>query len=62
MHMTLQEIMDTCPDWDKFCALKGVSEWAVKEGGGDVQITLNVQEAHQLGIVKLPDWKIRPTL
>jgi len=58
MIMTLQEILDTCPNWLKFCDKKGYSEWSVNEGGGDVQVHLTTQEAHELGIVKLPDWKV----
>jgi len=58
MIMTLQEIMDTCPDWLRFCEVKGFSEWAVNEGGGDVQVELTTLEAHDLGIVKMPDWKV----
>lgn len=59
MIMTLQEVMDTCKDWGKFCDIKGFSEWAVNEGGGDVTVNLTTQEAHKLGIVKLPDWKVK---
>lgn len=58
MLMTLQEVLDTCPDWDAFCELKGFSVYAVNEGGGDVTVSLTTQEAHKLGIVKLPDWKV----
>ena len=57
MILTLQEIMDTCPDWAKFCRLHGVSEWAVNEGGGHVQVSLSVHQAHHLGIVKVTEWK-----
>ena len=56
MNMTLQEVMDTCPDWVMFCELKGIDEYAVNEGVGDVQVTLTTQEAHNLGIVVLSDW------
>lgn len=59
MRMNLQEIMDTCKDWDNFCALKGFSVYAVNEGGGDVEVELTTQEAHELGIVRLPDWKTK---
>jgi len=59
MRMNLQEIMDTCNDWDKFCEMKGFSVYAVNEGGGDVGVELTTQEAHKLGIVKLPDWKVK---
>jgi hypothetical protein len=56
--MTLQEIMDTCPDWLKACNMLGFSEWAVNEGGGHIQVEITTQQAHQLGIVKLPSWKV----
>lgn len=38
--------------------MKGFDYYAVNEGGGYVQVNLSVQEAHKLGIVKLPDWKV----
>lgn len=59
MILTLQEVMDVCPDWQKFCDLRGINPYAVNEGGGDVQVSMTVQEAHKLGIVKLPDWKVK---
>lgn len=59
MRVTLQEAMDICPDWLKFCEMTGVSEWAVNEGGGDVTVELTIQQAHQLGMIVLPEWKIR---
>jgi len=59
MRMNLQEIMDTCRDWEQFCALKGFDLYAVNEGGGAVEVELTAQEAHILGIVKLPDWKVK---
>lgn len=58
MLMSLQEVLDTCPDWPKFCDMKGFGEWAVNEGGGNVIVELTTLEAHELGIVKLPDWKV----
>ena len=53
MLMTLQEIMDTCPDWLKFCDKFGYSEYSVNEGGGHLQVSLTIEEAHELGIVEL---------
>jgi hypothetical protein len=50
--MTLQEILDTCPDWLKFCEMKGFDEYAVNEGGGHIEVNLSVQEACKLGIIK----------
>lgn len=58
MILTLQEVMDTCKDWDKFCDIHGFNVYSVNEGGGDVQVNLTTQEAHKLGIVTLPDWKV----
>lgn len=59
MIMTLSEILDTCNDWEQFCDKCGYCVYAVNEGGGDVEVSLSTQEAHKLGIVKLPDWKVR---
>lgn len=56
--MTLEEILDTTNNWEMFCEMKGFSEYAVNEGGGDIKVSLTTQEAHKLGIVKLPDWKV----
>lgn len=52
MRMNLQEIMDTCNDWDKFCDKKGFSIWAVNEGGGHCEVKLTIQEAKQFGIIR----------
>lgn len=60
MILTLQEVKDTCHDWTEFCHLHGFSEWVVNEGGGDVEISLTDQQAHYLGILKLPSWKVKP--
>ena len=60
MILTLQEIMDTCRDWEEFCRLHGYNEWAVNEGGGDVTVSITAQQAHHLGIVELTDWKVKP--
>jgi len=58
MTITLQEIMD-CGAWEKYCELHGCSEWAVNEGGGDVQVSMSIHQAHHLGIVKVADWKLK---
>ena len=55
MQMTLQEVMDTCPDWIKFCDMKGIDEYAVNTGGGDCTVNLTLEEACKLKIVK--SWK-----
>jgi len=62
MLMNLQEVMDTCRDWDAFCEMKGYSPYSVNEGGGHIQVELTIQEAHKLGIVTLPDWKVAPPI
>ena len=58
MIMNLQEISDTCKDWEQFCNMKGYSYYAVNEGGGHVEVQLTTQEAHKLGLVTLPDRKV----
>ena len=60
MILTLQEISDTCPSWSRFCRLHGYNEFAVNEGGGDVQVSLTSQQAHHLGIVTLTHLKVKP--
>ena len=60
MTLTLKEIMDSCYNWDRFCELHGFSVYAVEEGGGDVQVSLTIHQAHHLGIVRIRDsWKIK---
>lgn len=58
MRMNLQEISDTCKNWDLFCKMKGFDYYALNEGGGNIHVELTIQEAHKLGIVSLPDWKV----
>ena len=60
MTLTLQEILYTCNDWEEFCRLHGFSEWVVNEGGGDVDVHLTEQQAHHLGIITLPEWRVKP--
>lgn len=60
MRLTLQEILHTCNNWEEFCRLHGFSEWAVNEGGGDVEVELDAQQTHHLGIITLPEWKVKP--
>jgi len=55
MQLTLQEVMDICPSWDDFCELKGFSPYAVNEGGGHVEVSLTLEEACNLKMVK--SWK-----
>ena len=58
MILTLEEILHTCRNWEEFCKLHGYNEWAVNEGGADVQVSLTEQQAHHLGIVKLESWRV----
>jgi hypothetical protein len=58
--LTIQEVSDTCRDWEKFCELHGVGYYACNEGFGHTTIELTVQQAHHLGIVKLESWKVEP--
>ena len=60
MTLTLQEISDICPDWEKFCELSGFSYYALNEGGGDTQVYLTTDQAHHLGIVKKEAWNLKP--
>ncbi len=53
MQMTLQEIMDTTTNWNKFCDMKGFDVYAVNEGNGHVTVKLDLYEAHILGIITL---------
>jgi len=46
---TLEEV---CNDWDLFCKEQGWSEWAVNEGGGDIQVTLTEEEAFKYGVLR----------
>jgi hypothetical protein len=42
--------------WDQFCALTGLSEWAVREGQMDAgdTVTVTLAQAAELGMLKLP--------
>lgn len=50
--LTLSEILDQCNDWDFFCQEEGWSEYAVNEGGGDIQVTLSKEQCYKYGILK----------
>jgi len=52
--LSLSEVLDTCSDWDSFCADKGWSEYAVAEGGGDIEVSLTKEEAYKYGILLEP--------
>ena len=51
IHATLREILHNCNDWDAFCKDKGWSEYAVAEGGGDIEVELTFLEAAKYGII-----------
>lgn len=60
--MTLEEVLNVSERahyvfpqpslWERFCDLKGFSVYAVKEGGGHVEVDLTVDEARKIGIVR----------
>ena len=50
--LTLEEILDRCNDWEKFCENEGWSVWAVNEGGGDIDVALSEDKAIEYGIIK----------
>ncbi len=51
MKMTLEEIMNTCSDWHKFCEAKGWSVHSVADGGGTIEQELTLDEAREFGII-----------
>lgn len=50
--LTLEEVLDRCNDWEKFCEKEGWSVWAVNEGGGDIDVVLSEDKAKEYGIIK----------
>ena len=50
--MTLSEVLDKCNDWDYFCKEEGWGEWAVAEGGGNVEVYLTEEQCYKYGILK----------
>lgn len=44
IHMTLSEVAEECRSWQEFCEDKGFSEYAIREGGGDVEVQLTKEE------------------
>lgn len=50
ISMTYEKILEEY-NWDKFCELKGVSEYAVNEGGGHCIAYLTKLEAKDIGIL-----------
>lgn len=51
--LTLSDILHKlgCPKWDEWCNIKGWSPWVCAEGGGDIQISMTIDEAKEWGIV-----------
>ena len=48
--ITAREAMDRT-DWDAFCAMVGLSVWAMKEGmPSDTEFTLTEEQAAKLGL------------
>jgi hypothetical protein len=50
--ITLAEALRRCNDWDKFCEEFGFSEYAVNEGGGDVEVVVTVEQAQRHGLLE----------
>ena len=55
--MTLSEVQDLCTErnWDKFCEDYGFSQYAVMEGGGDIEITMSPSYAKSVSIMEFPE-------
>ena len=51
VSFTLEEILDSDADWDKFCEKYGVSEWAVNEGGGDTKWDIFMSDAKKYNLI-----------
>lgn len=49
--LTLGEVLRRTHDWEKFCEEKGWSEWAVNEGGDDIEVSLTEEEAIKYGVL-----------
>jgi len=50
--LTLEEVLDRTNDWEKFCREQGWDEWAVNEGGGDIEVSLTEEEAFKYGVLR----------
>jgi hypothetical protein len=51
MQITLQEILKYGNDWEGFCEEYGWDEYAVAEGGGDVEEDLSMTALEKFGIL-----------
>jgi hypothetical protein len=51
--LTLSDILHKlgCPKWDEWCDAKGWSPWCVNEGGGDIEVSMTIDEAKDWGII-----------
>ena len=52
IKLTLSEILNKCNNWDYFCNEEGWGEYAVAEGGGDVEVCLSEEQCYKYGILK----------
>lgn len=50
--VTLEEVLDKCYDWQKFCDAYGYSVNAVTEGGGDIEVDMSLEDARLFGIIR----------
>ncbi len=50
--LTLEEVLDRTHDWEKFCREQGWNEWAVNEGGGDIEVSLTEEDAIKYGVLR----------
>lgn len=50
--LTLADVLHRCNDWEGFCENEGWSEWAVNEGGGDIDVVLTEEKAKTYGLIK----------
>lgn len=50
---TASELLDRGV-WDEVCKLRGINEWAIKEGlmDGDEELTFSEEEAKKLGLLR----------
>ncbi|KKM14261.1 hypothetical protein LCGC14_1707870 [marine sediment metagenome] len=51
IHTTLSEALEKCNDWRTFCKEQGWNEYAVNEGGGDIEVTLTIEDAERYGLI-----------
>jgi hypothetical protein len=50
VDLTLSEISSK-GNWELFCEEKGWSYWACNEGGGEIRVTLTIEEAKRYGVL-----------